>query len=81
MNDARAASRTNIQPHDDTASVPSDRLLRSSEAARFLAISERTLWDISTPRGTLPTVRMGKTVRYLRDDLLAWARKQSQGAA
>jgi predicted DNA-binding transcriptional regulator AlpA len=57
--------------HDETS------LLHSRDAAKLLTISERTLWDISSPRGTVPTVRMGRSVRYLRGDLLAWLRQQS----
>jgi excisionase family DNA binding protein len=53
-------------------------LLRPREAARALAISERTLWEL-TRRGEIPHVRLGRAVRYRPADLDAWAeaRKQS----
>lgn len=45
-------------------------LLTPAEAARWLAISERTLWRITAPRGPLACVRIGaNSVRYARPDL------------
>lgn len=47
-------------------------LLRPKEAARMLAISERTLWGSDIPR-----VCIGKRgVRYDMDDLKAWIERQ-----
>jgi excisionase family DNA binding protein len=43
-------------------------LLRPSEAARLLAISERTLWQL-TADGVIPCVRLGRCKRYDPDDL------------
>jgi len=55
------------------------RLLRPREAADLLAISERTLWDL-TNRGDLSCVRLGRSVRYDPGDLAAWiAQKKSAG--
>ncbi len=53
-------------------------LLRPPEAARILAISERTLWDL-TAAGEIRAVNIGQgkertARRYLVEDLLAWAR-------
>ena len=39
-------------------------LLRPREAARSLSISERQLWQHTQPRGPIPVVRVGKSVRY-----------------
>ena len=38
-------------------------LLRPSEAAESLGISERSLWSL-TEDGTIPAVRLGRSVRY-----------------
>jgi hypothetical protein len=44
-------------------------LLSTRDAARFLGISERYLWEISSPRGPVPCVRMRNVVRYDPADL------------
>lgn len=44
---------------------PVPRLMIPSRlAAEALGISERTLWDLTAPRGPIPCVRIGKAVRY-----------------
>ena len=43
-------------------------LLRPKEAAKLLAISERTLWTYSQ-NGTIPYIRIGRNVRYIVGDL------------
>ena len=45
------------------------------EAAAMLSISDRTLWALTTPRGPIPSVRIGRAVRYLVDDLREWAKQ------
>jgi len=54
-------------------------LFTAREAAALLAISERTLWQLSRD-GELPVVRFGRTVRYAPDDLQAFiaARRQAK---
>ncbi|MGE3806215.1 MAG: hypothetical protein AB7K24_16210 [Gemmataceae bacterium] len=48
-------------------------LLDAHGAARFLAISERTLFEIEQPRGPLPVVRVGNRMkRYDPRDLLSY---------
>jgi predicted DNA-binding transcriptional regulator AlpA len=55
-----------------TAAAPPPVLLRTRDAARSLAISERLLWSL-TARGEIPCVRISKRcVRYRVDDLNAW---------
>ena len=49
-------------------------LLRPRDAARMLALSERTLWSL-TQAGLLPCVRVGKAVRYDPADLAEWVQK------
>ena len=51
------------------------RLLKPRDAAATLAISERSLWDL-TNRGDLPSVHIGRSVRYDPADLAAWIERQ-----
>lgn len=53
-------------------------LLTPREAAEALAISERTLWGLTQPRGSIPCIRLGRAVRYSTDDLRRWIEEQSQ---
>jgi len=46
-------------------------LLKAPEAAEALSISNRTLWDMTAPRGPIPVVRIGTSVRYAIEDLAA----------
>jgi predicted DNA-binding transcriptional regulator AlpA len=55
--------------------MPTDALLVDAKtAAQMLALSERTLWSLSQPRGPIPAVRIpgSRLVRYCVDDLRAW---------
>ena len=38
--------------------------LRPRDAATALGISSRTLWGLTSPRGPIPCVRLGRSVRY-----------------
>lgn len=55
----------------ETISLPS--LLTREQAADFLGIERQTLaaWAVSGSYD-LPFIRVGRSVRYRRDDLLAW---------
>ena len=44
-------------------------LLKPREAAQALALSERTLWQYTTPRGPIPCCRIGSSIRYRLMDL------------
>lgn len=44
------------------------QLLTSRQTAELLAISERTLWTL-TRDGTIPAVRLGRSVRYRSIDI------------
>lgn len=46
-----------------------ERLLTPREAADRLCISERKLWALTMPRGSLPCVRIARSVRYAVHDL------------
>lgn len=48
---------------------PEQILLTAREAAKALRISEKTLWSMTVPRGPIPSVRLGRSVRYVVDDL------------
>jgi len=50
------------------------------EAARMLSISERSLWAITSPRGDLPCVRVGRSVRYDIDALRRWLASKQEAA-
>ena len=55
-----------------TAQIGQDKLLWTSrEASRAMSISERTLWGL-TKNGTIPCVKIGRSVRYDPDDIRAW---------
>jgi excisionase family DNA binding protein len=56
------------------APVVTPLLFTRREAARMLAISERTLWTL-TCRGELAAVRIGRAVRYSLEDLRAFCDK------
>lgn len=52
------------------------QLYKAREAAKRLAVSERTLWSQTEPRGTIPAVRIGKSVRYSEAALDEWIAHQ-----
>lgn len=45
-------------------STPERILWNSREAAQACSISERQLWARTQPRGPIPCVRIGNSVRY-----------------
>src|SRR5690242_14402262 len=65
--------RRNRLPPEPKRPKPEPVLLNSREAAALLSISKGTLFNHSAPRGPIKTVRIGASVRYARDDLLAFA--------
>jgi excisionase family DNA binding protein len=71
---------TMAQPNAwETPSPSSALLVRPSEAARLLAISERSLWAF-TQAGEIPCIRIGRSVRYCPADLAAWIASRKQEA-
>jgi len=44
-------------------------LLSAKAAAKYLGISQRTLWAITAPRGPLPVVKIGARCLYDPADL------------
>ena len=58
------------------ATVPPKQLLLSNrEAAKVLSISARTLWGLTSPRGSIPCIRIGNRVLYPYDVLREWVAK------
>jgi len=55
------------------ASGPRSPLLLSArDSAAALSVCEKTLWNVTQPRGDLPAVRIGRRVLYAVSDLAAW---------
>ena len=52
-------------------SVIMSRLMKIKQAAEYLSISERKLWNLSKS-GRILTVRIDRSVRFDRDDLDAF---------
>ena len=48
-------------------------LLKPSEAAKALGISERKLWGM-TKAGEIPSIKLDRSVRYSVDSLREWIR-------
>jgi len=55
-------------------------LVNVTEAAEALGISPRTLWEHTSPRGSIPAVRIGKRVMYFPESLRWWIAKQANVA-
>lgn len=60
-------------PLDDRlfAPTPEPFLLRPAEAARYLAISPRKLWELTNAR-EVPAIRIGRSLRYPTEELRTW---------
>lgn len=52
--------------------------LRAPDAARTLGISERALWSL-TRTGSIPHVRLGRSVTYPVAQLREWLRRRATG--
>lgn len=60
----------------ETTGSPVALLLTPRLAAAALSVSERTLWAMTHPRGPIPAVRLGRSVRYSVADLERWIAAQ-----
>ncbi len=60
----------------DHNAAPEPIALRPREAARLLSIGERTLWNLTAPRGPIPVAKVGAARLYRRLDLEAWLAEQ-----
>ena len=54
-------------------------LLTPKVAAEALAISPRTLWGMTAPRGSIPSVRLGRLVRYRVEAMAEWLEAREEG--
>jgi excisionase family DNA binding protein len=66
-------------PNSTADAIPTQMLLTPRAAAAALAVSPRTLWGLTAPRGPIPAVRLGRAVRYPTDALRAWIAAQQRG--
>ena len=69
-----------MRPLTDSSCETPHSLSKPPQAASTLAICEKTLWSITEPRGDLPRVRIGRSVRYDPADLRAWIEKKKGGS-
>lgn len=63
-------------PHQGQSDLQ-PQLVRSQDAARFLALSDRKLWEL-TRSGNVPHIRIGRSLRYDLDDLRRWIEQQKK---
>jgi hypothetical protein len=64
------------------AAEPPTLLLTARDAARALAVSEKTLWSLTMPRGTVPAIRVGeRSLRYSVTALAKWIEAQPMATA
>jgi hypothetical protein len=54
-------------------------LLTRKAAAAALAVSERTLFGMTAPRGSIPAVHIGRAIRYDARDLVAFIDRVKEG--
>ena len=60
----------------------SDRLLiPARDAARMMSVSERHLWSVTHPRGSLMPVRIGARCLYSPDTLREWIAAQTASSS
>jgi excisionase family DNA binding protein len=66
----------------ESANTNGDGLLLSAkEAARLLGLNRKTLWNHTAPRGArIPSVRVGRFLRYSREGLQQWIRERERDA-
>ena len=75
-----ATDRTST-PGSVPAIPPTTLALHPREAAKALGISERMLWSLTAPRGTIQSVRVGSCVLYPVTGLQAWLDRQTQATS
>jgi predicted DNA-binding transcriptional regulator AlpA len=57
---------------------PAPKLLSARDAAKVLGISSRALFALTSPRGPIPSVRIGRLVKYSMEALESWIRHNSR---
>ena len=63
----------------DVSSPDGRILIDIREAARLLSLSERTVHTLKST-GEIPSVKIGKSLRFRVTDLLAWAESHAKCA-
>ncbi|HEY4261849.1 MAG TPA: helix-turn-helix domain-containing protein [Schlesneria sp.] len=53
-------------------------LMNLKQVARVMNVSERTVWANSAPRGTIPVVPIGRSIRYCPREIQEWMKRQMQ---
>ncbi len=48
------------------------KLLTIREVADQTGLCEKSVWNVTAPRGALPCVKLGARVMYRPDDVAAW---------
>jgi predicted DNA-binding transcriptional regulator AlpA len=61
----------------NSSSRDDESLLNEAEAAKFLAVSVRTLQAWRTRDSGPPFVRLGRAIRYRLKDLIEWVRSNT----
>jgi excisionase family DNA binding protein len=79
IRELREANGTGVVLRAERAAPPPvPLLLTRKDAARLLAVCEKTVANL-TDAGELPAVRVGRSVRYHREDLETWIAKSKTG--
>ena len=69
--DDTESERTDMQNNSENKANSTDGLLTTEETAKLLTVSPRTVWAL-TKTGALPSIRIGRSVRYSRQDIDAF---------
>ena len=63
-------------------------ILTIDEVASLLRVSKRSVYEFTSERGRermrgnpFPVLRIGSTIRFVREDVLAWINRQKEVAA
>lgn len=63
------------------SSAIADRLLLTPrETALVLSVCEKTLWSMTHPRGPIPCLRLGRSVRYPVEALREYVARQTESS-
>jgi len=63
---------------EENTGLPAKLLLGGREAAELLSVCQRTLWSMTAPRGPIPCVQIGRSVRYPVGELREWIQKATK---
>jgi len=66
-----------VMPGGKSVVTSTPLALRPRDAAEALSISERKLWDLTAPRGSIRCARLGTAVVYPVEELKRWLAEQA----